>query len=76
MSADRTRGPVKAYRPRPNVTVELTPEHAHLVMCALRAAATAGDQRIADGECTGGFGQCGQLRWIATFIEHKIRDAG
>ena len=58
------------------VKVELEQDTASLVANALRYVAKIADDRIASGEAfTDGHDQPSQLRWIATYIEHKLKDA-
>lgn len=56
-----------------SVTLTLTRDHAELVMLALRDYAELIKERP---ETYPEFDSCGQLRYIATYIEHKIRDTG
>jgi hypothetical protein len=60
----------------PSVTITLPRDLSQLVSAALRYAADCGDARVAadpDADWQE-LDQTGQLRWAATYIDHKIQD--
>lgn len=59
-----------------NVIIHLPRDLAQLVSAALRFAADQGDARVAAEPGAGwqGLDQTGQLRWTATYIDHKIAE--
>lgn len=64
------------------ITLTIPRELQNLLVLALRYAADTAQtqvdsvQRYGGGkEFTDGFDQPGQCRWLATYIEHKLRDA-
>lgn len=58
-----------------SVQLTLTPEMAELAMYALRLAADDAEESIEAQRASCGLEQPGLLRWLATYIEHKLRDA-
>lgn len=63
--------------PNDNVTLTLPRELAQLVSASLRFAAEKAEERVAADPDAGwqGLDQPGQLRWTATYIDHKLADA-
>ena len=60
------------------VDFTLDRDNASLVVAALRWAAKLGDERVASGEADNDptDNSTNRLRWVATYLEHKLRDAG
>jgi len=57
------------------VTLSLTPEMQSLLTNALKLARQEAHRRIDSGEASYFPEQIGQLQWLITYIEHKIKDS-